>query len=178
MHEIIFDVETQKDFAQVGGRKNHHLLGVSIVVVYSSQDEQFHAFEESQMKELEDLFISAEKIIGFNIKGFDLLVLKPYFTRVILEQKQILDLMEEPMQYLGYRPSLESLAQATLNQGKSGSGMEALKLFREGKMDELKKYCQDDVRITKELYEYGRANGKVLVKSFDGVQSHGVPVHW
>ncbi len=175
--EIVLDVETKKEFREVG-RNNHHLLGVSVAVVFSYQDGKFHCFEEKQMAEMEKILSGASRIIGFNIKQFDFLVLKPYFPNLDIFSKPALDLMESVAKYVGYRPSLNSLVLATLNEGKSGSGMEALDLYRKGNMDDLKKYCQDDVRLTRDLYEYGLKNSKVFVKSRDGVQNHSVPVVW
>jgi DEAD/DEAH box helicase domain-containing protein len=70
------------------------------------------------------------------------------------------------------------VAQATLQCSKSGSGWDAIKLFREGRMDELKKYCIDDVRLTKDIYEYGLKNGKILFTSNRDYQMHEVPVQW
>jgi len=38
-------------------------------------------------------------------------------------------------------------------------------LFREGKMDELCDYCLQDVRLTRDLYEYGKKHGKLLYEN-------------
>jgi DEAD/DEAH box helicase domain-containing protein len=45
---------------------------------------------------------------------------------------------------------------------KSGSGLDAARWFKEGKMDLIEKYCRDDVKITNDLYEFGRDRGYVL----------------
>jgi len=45
------------------------------------------------------------------------------------------------------------VAQGTLGSGKSGSGLEALLYYKNGRMDLLKKYCTDDVKITKQIYD-------------------------
>ncbi|GAI19560.1 unnamed protein product, partial [marine sediment metagenome] len=74
--------------------------------------------------------------------------------------------------------SLDSVAQATLGTKKSGSGLEAVRLFREGKIEALKRYCLDDVRITKELYEYGQKHGELSFTSKYGSRQHSVPVGW
>ncbi|MFA5811488.1 MAG: hypothetical protein WC956_04060, partial [bacterium] len=52
---------------------------------------------------------------------------------------------------------------------KSGSGLEAIRLWREGRMEELKRYCLDDVRLTRDVYEYGAAHGELFyVPKFGG----------
>jgi DEAD/DEAH box helicase domain-containing protein len=48
---------------------------------------------------------------------------------------------------------LSRLAEANLGEAKEQHGLEAIQLYREGKMDELKKYCLNDVRLTKEIYD-------------------------
>ncbi|MBA7655101.1 hypothetical protein ES703_62998 [subsurface metagenome] len=73
--------------------------------------------------------------------------------------------MEEFVRIKGHRISLQSLAQATLGEGKSGSGLEALRLYRMGDMKRLKDYCLDDVRLTKDLYEYGIKNKRLYYTS-------------
>ena len=51
-------------------------------------------------------------------------------------------------------------------------------MFKEGKMDEIKKYCLKDVEITKNLYEFGKKNGHVLFYSRDAGGKMAVPVNW
>jgi len=74
--------------------------------------------------------------------------------------------------------SLESLAQATLGRGKSGSGLDALRWFKEGKFDLIAKYCLDDVKLTKEIYDYGKQHGRLFVTSRFSEEKLQVPVFW
>src|SRR3989338_8880190 len=69
----------------------------------------------------------------------------------------------------GHRISLQILAQATLQTSKSGSGWDAIQLYKDGKMDELKKYCIDDVRLTRDVYLYGLKNKKIHFVSNRGI---------
>ena len=78
----------------------------------------------------------------------------------------------------GHRASLNSLAGPTLQEHKSGDGLEAINLFNEGRMEELKKYCLDDVRLTKEVYDYGCENGKVLFTSNWDYKTYEISVNW
>ena len=71
-----------------------------------------------------------------------------------------------------------SIAQPTLGLHKSGTGMDALALFQEGKMEALKRYCLDDVRLTKEVFDYGRTNGKVYFTSSWDYKTYEIPVLW
>jgi DEAD/DEAH box helicase domain-containing protein len=77
-----------------------------------------------------------------------------------------LDLLEEIEKVIHHRIKLELVAQGTLGSGKSGSGLEAILYYKNGRLDLLKKYCLDDVKITKQIYDYAMKNGKVLYKDF------------
>ena len=87
-----------------------------------------------------------------------------------------MDLLTEIEKALGHRIKLESVAQGTLGSGKSGNGLEAIVYFRNGKMDLLKKYCLDDVRITKMVYEYALKNQKVLYQDYFTIKEIALPI--
>jgi len=175
-NRVILDLETQKSFDEVGGRKMH-LLRVSVVGIYSYFNDKYTTFEEKEIPELEKILKSASLIIGFNIKRFDLPVLEPYLS-IPMHSLPTLDIMEEVVRVTGHRVSLNSVAQATLGEVKSGSGLDAIRFFREGKMEKLKRYCLDDVRITREIYEYGLKYGKLAFTSKYGRKKRSIPVSW
>lgn len=158
LDKLILDLETKKSFDEVGGQYNSHLLGISLVGVYSYDMDKYRAFREDELKELEIWLKRASLIIGFNIKKFDFTVLQPYF-KFKLTKLPTLDILEEIYYSLGKRIKLNSLAQLTLEEGKSGSGIDALMYYKSGDWGALEKYCLDDVRITKDLYEYGQNHG-------------------
>ena len=175
-HYIVLDIETQKGFHEVD-QKKLRLLKVSVACIYDSKADDYFSFEEKEMLKLEDYLKKADLVIGFNIRDFDMEVLAPYFLTPV-ENFPMLDLLVEFEKVRGHRISLQSLAQATLKTSKSGSGWDALQLYKDGKMDELKKYCMDDVRITKDIYEYGLKHGKIYFVSNRDYQTHEVPVSW
>lgn len=176
MNKIVLDLETQKTFEEVGGRQMH-LLKISVVGIYHYAQDRYMTFEEKEIPGLEEILKSADLVIGFNIKRFDFLVLEPYLS-VPARKLPALDIMEEITRVVGHRVSLDSVAQATLGRKKSGSGLEAVRLFREGKIEALKRYCLDDVKITKELYEYGQKHGELSFTSKYGSRQRSVPVGW
>lgn len=174
-HRIILDLETQKDFNEVGGRNKHHLLRISVAGIYSYLDDRYSIFGEKDIHKLGEILVSADQIIGYNIRQFDYAVLKPYLNFSI-EQIPTLDILEEIEKTLGHRIGLDSVASATLGIGKTGTGLQAISLWRAGQLEELQKYCLNDVKITKEVYEYGRANGKLNFKDFFEIRS--IPVNF
>ena len=45
-------------------------------------------------------------------------------------------------------------------------------------MDDVKKYCLDDVRLTRDVYEYGKKHGHILFESYVDHNIHSIPVAW
>ncbi len=165
MKKIVLDLETQKSFQDVGGRGKNHLLKVSVCVIYDYSTGKYTAYEEHELPKLAPLLQSADQIIGYNIKDFDFEVIQPYLNFNIHEVPY-LDILEEIEKVLQHRIKLEVVAQGTLGSGKSGNGLEAILYYQNGRMDLLKKYCTDDVKITKQIYDYALKNGKLLYKDF------------
>ncbi|OGY91285.1 MAG: hypothetical protein A3B31_00830 [Candidatus Komeilibacteria bacterium RIFCSPLOWO2_01_FULL_53_11] len=159
--KLVLDLETKKTFDDVGGHHNSHKLGVSLVGVYSYARDEYRGFRENEMDELKSWLIDADLIVGFNSKNFDFTVLQPYYKGFDLSKLPHLDIMEDVVYALGHRLKLETLAQATLGRGKSGDGLDAIRYFQEGNWEMLEKYCLDDVRITKEIYDYGVSHGNI-----------------
>src|SRR5688572_32007520 len=69
--------------------------------------------------------------------------------------------MKEIEHKLGFRIKLVDVAHCSLGTGKSGNGLQAIEFFRRGEIDKLRDYCLQDVKVTKEVYEFGLANKKV-----------------
>jgi len=173
---VVLDVETQKGFNEVD-RKKLHLLKVSVACIYDSATDKYLAFEEKEMSKMEEYLKKTDLVIGFNIRDFDFEVLQPYMLTT-LSTLPMLDILVEFEKVRGHRISLQSVAQATLKSSKSGSGWDAIQYFREGRIEELKKYCLDDVRLTREVYEYGLKHGKILFISNRDYQTYEVPMDW
>jgi DEAD/DEAH box helicase domain-containing protein len=165
LKKIVLDLETQKEFAEVGGRGKNHLLKISVCGIYDYSTDKYTIYEEHEIPRLAELLQQADQIIGYNIKDFDFEVIQPYLNFDIFEIPYY-DLLQEINNALGHRISLETVAQGTIGSGKSGNGKQALMFWRNGRMDLLKKYCLDDVRVTKEVYDYVLANQKVLYRDF------------
>jgi len=174
--KIVLDLETQNTFDEVGGRFMDRLK-VSVTGIYDYSRDKYLTFEENEMVELEEVLKSAGLIIGFNIKRFDFPVLQPYLS-ISVGELPALDIMEEIIRVTGHRVSLENVAQGTLKKGKTGDGLDAVRFFREGRIEEVKKYCLQDVRLTREIYEYGRSRGEVCFVSKYGGGVRSVPVRF
>ena len=172
--KIVLDLETKKSLSEVRD-KDYSQLGVSVAVIYSYLEQGFHYFLEEKIKDIQPYLQRAELVIGFNITNFDFLVLEPYLDFDLTKLK-ILDIFTEVRNSLGFRLGLESLAQATLGTGKTGSGLDALKYFRQGEIKKLIAYCRNDVRVTCQLYEYGLKHNQLLFRR--GAALETIPISW
>ncbi len=173
---VVFDLETQRSFKDVGGRTQLHRLGVSVGVVYSYATDKYTVVTEDTIQQLIDIVLGAELVIGYNLRGFDYEVLRAY-TQADLQSLPTCDLMLDLEERLGFRPKLESVVVPTLGAGKSADGLQALEWWRQGEVDKIAEYCTEDVRVTKELYDFGIRNRFVLVNRFGG-KSRQVTVDW
>ncbi len=164
--QITLDVETKNIFQEVGNDVKK--LGISYVGVHDSENDEYFGFFEQDLNKMWPILEHADLIIGYNIKSFDYEVLAPYY-RGDIKKFPTLDLLEVVKDILGFRLKLDNLAKGTLNRGKIGDGLDAVRYFREGKLDELAKYCLEDVRITREIFDYALFNNKLKYPDLGGV---------
>jgi DEAD/DEAH box helicase domain-containing protein len=166
--EIVLDIETQNSFADVGGAF-HDKLKISLIGVYFYETDEYASFLEHELPYLWPRLERADRIIGYNTKGFDYPCMNAYYAGDVAEFPS-LDLLEEIAKRLGFRVKLDDVASATLGYGKSGHGLQAIEFFRRGQLDKLRDYCLMDVKVTKEVYEYGRTHGEVFYFDRQGVK--------
>jgi DEAD/DEAH box helicase domain-containing protein len=174
--QVFFDLETQNLFQDVGGRDPTRLR-VACAVTWSAGRRDFMVYWEKDVPALLDELKSADKVIGFNLLGFDYEVLKPYATGLRLASLRTLDLLRDLQRTLGFRLSLDSIAGATLGTTKTADGVQSVQWFRAGELDKVAEYCKADVDITRRVYEFGRAEGFVHYHSRLGSKLK-VPVKW
>ncbi|MBU6154351.1 MAG: ribonuclease H-like domain-containing protein [Bdellovibrionales bacterium] len=174
-HFLVVDLETQNLVQDVGGWGNIDKLKISVACAYDSKTDQFLTFRENEISKLNDL-CEERLVVGYNIRGFDLIILKAYGLN--LEKLDVFDIMYD-VQTLTRQKflKLETLAQGTLNAGKSADGLMAVEWWKTGEIDKIIQYCQQDVQVTRDIFEYGRKNGIVKLRRADGSDSE-VKVNW
>lgn len=167
MLELILDVETKKTFDEVGGYFPEK-LGVSFVGAClrenGNKKGELLSFFENDLNKLFPLIERADVVIGFNIDGFDMPTLSAYYQADI-RKIPTLDLMARIKDSVGHRISLDAVAQETLGSGKIGDGLDAIRYYHNGNLEALKKYCLEDVKITRDIYDYGLKNGLVVFRN-------------
>lgn len=165
MNYVFFDLETQNLFQDVGGRENIDKLNVACAVTWSTQTNDFSVYWEKDVPALIEELKSATKVIGFNLRGFDYLVLQPYAPEMRFASLPTLDMLFDLQKILGFRLSLDSIASASLGATKTADGVQSVEWFRAGELGKVAEYCKADVDITRRVYEFGRDNGHVFYKS-------------
>jgi len=156
---VLFDVETLRSAAEVGGFGNCHRMGVAIAVACFLEEGSFAAYGERQVHELAASLRGATLVVGFNVKRFDFGVLAGYTGEDYCRTLPTLDLLEDVHLRLGFRVAMGRLALDTLGLGKSADGLQSLEWVKQGRLDLVEAYCRRDVEILRDLYLHGRREG-------------------
>lgn len=164
MRAITFDIETR--MTSVGtSRLDMNAMELTVVGIHDSSTGEYSGFFKEDLPKLWPILESADMLIGFNSDTFDIPLLNRYYPGD-LSTIRSLDILSEVYKVLGRRIRLQSLAEATLGKGKKGDGLQAMTWWEEGHYDKVRDYCIEDVRLTRELYDYALTNGHVKYKDF------------
>jgi len=162
MRKIVFDIETKNFFSDVG-KNDPTLLDISIVAIHDSETDEYSSYLESELHKLWPIIESADMLIGFNSDHFDIPLLNKYYPGDLTKFKS-LDILKEIHTNFGRRMKLDQIAEGTLGKNKIAHGLEATEWWKTGEVDKIREYCVDDVRLTKEIYDYALANNKLSFK--------------
>ncbi len=168
MKKIVFDIETKNIFQDVG-KNDPTLLDISLVGVYNSETDAYTSYLEEDLPTLWPILEKTDMLIGYNSDHFDIPLLNKYYSGDLTKIKS-LDIMKEIQKSLGRRIGLNAIAEATLGEKKSGHGLDAIVWWKNGEIDKIRKYCLDDVRITKDVYEYALKNKLVKYSDYGTIR--------
>jgi len=177
MRKIVFDIETSNLFQDVASN-DPVALDMSVCCIYDYETNKYSSYTKETLSELWPIMEKADLLIGFNSDHFDIPILNKYYSGDLTKIKS-LDLLKEVKNSLGRRIKLDTIAEATLGQNKSGHGLEAVVWWRNGEKQKVIDYCIEDVRITKEIYEYALKNK--LLKYAEGKNIKDIVLdttHW
>lgn len=172
MRYLVFDLETQNIFQEVGSN-NVLDLDISVASFMESDTDTCHSFTVDELAHAWPLIERADALVGFNSNHFDIPLLNKYYPGDLTAIKSI-DLLEAIKQALGRRVRLDAVAAATVGAKKSADGLAAVRWWREGQIEKIKAYCEQDVRVTNAVFQYARTNGAVRVK--DGTKARDIPL--
>jgi DEAD/DEAH box helicase domain-containing protein len=172
MRKITFDIET-KNFFDETGSNDPASLDVAVVCIHDSESDSYSSYFEQDLGKLWPLLEKTDILIGFNSDHFDIPLLDKYYSGDLTKIKSI-DLLKEVKKSLGRRIKLDTLAEATLGRNKTAHGLMAAKWWKEGQYEKVRDYCIEDVRITKDIYDYAIKHGKLKYK--DGKAIKEIPI--
>lgn len=164
MRKVVFDIETKNIFSDVG-KNDPTLLDISMLCAWDSETNEFTSYLEEELPRLWPLLERADMLIGYNSDHFDIPLLNKYYPGDLTQIKS-LDILKEIQKSFGRRLKLDAIAEATLGIGKSGHGLQAYEWWKQGEIEKIRKYCIDDVKITRDVYDYARKHGYVKYKDF------------
>jgi len=168
MRKIIFDLETKNTFAEVGTR-DPALLDLSVISIYDSETDSITSYFEDQLQALWPIIEHSDILVGFNSDHFDIPILNKYYPGDLTQIKS-LDLLAEIRASLGRRIGLDAIAEATLGIRKSGHGLQAIEWWRNGELEKLQSYCEQDVKVTKAVYDFALENSFLRFRADDGLR--------
>lgn len=158
---VYFDLETQRSANDVGGWDRKGDMGMSVGVTFSTASNEYRIFGEDAIDNLITQLRRADLVIGYNHINFDYHVLMGYTCLDLPSLLVSLDLCKDLEQRIHHRPKLDHIAAASLGQGKTAEGLQAIRWWREGKVMEIARYCCFDVKVTKLVHEHGVTHGKI-----------------
>ena len=174
---VLFDLETQKSAEEVGGWNNAHRMLAAVGVVCYLEEGRLEAFREDEIQTLIESLEAAKLVVGFNIERFDYSVLAGYTGVDYRRRLPTLDLLQKVRERLGFRLSLNHLAQETLEVEKSADGLQSLEWVKQGRLDLVEEYCRRDVEILRDLFLFGRRMGYLCYRDREGRRVK-LPVDW
>lgn len=167
MRKITLDIETIGEFS--GSSFDPSTMELTVIGIHDSETDSYSVYTIEELPKLWPILERADMLIGYNSDHFDIPIVNKYYSGDLTAIRS-LDLLKEIKNVLGRRLKLQSVAEATLGRGKTADGMQAVRWWKEGKYDEVKKYCIEDVKVTKDVYDYAIKNGSLKYKDYDGVR--------
>jgi DEAD/DEAH box helicase domain-containing protein len=161
MRKIFFDIETDGIITNIGGKEV--FPNMYVVCIYDSETDKYSSYTQEQLKDLWPILEKADLLIGYNSDSFDIPILNRYYSGDLTKLGS-LDLLDEIKKSFGRRVKLDYVAEATLGRKKTGHGLQAMEWWKQGKYNDVIEYCIEDVRITKDIYDYAVKNNLLKVK--------------
>ena len=197
MSVLALDIETKNFSHEIGGWDNTHMFRVSTVCTWDGDKGTIYidkAVDDlkksnieikplSQLKfDLDDHLEKGGRLLGHNIAGFDLRVLKDamdiYCIKKYFDKKAYIDTSFHLNKQHGERYTLSNLVQHTLGSDKLMDSADAPVVWKAGGYSEVAEYCLKDCELVYDLWKYGQENN--MVKGFSIEQSieKDLEVNW
>ena len=197
---LALDIETTNFSWEIGGWDKTASFEPSVVATWDGNKGTIYCDEsidnEHVVKALhprtlgDDLTEHIEKggvIIGHNIKSFDLPVLRDSLdcwavndllgkSDAVIDTRHLINKASLSVGKVDL--TLSMLAKTTFNDNKLMNSADAPIAWREGRYDEVAKYCLNDAKITYDLYEFGKSEGYISSRSLETGDVVEIQVEW
>jgi|TARA_R100001463_G_scaffold45773_1_gene94198 DNA polymerase elongation subunit (family B) len=197
---LALDIETSNYSWEIGGWDKTASFDPTVVATWNGKDGTVYCNKsldiDATVKALhpktlgDDLIDHVNKggvIIGHNIKGFDLPVLRDALdcwsagdllgkTESVIDTKILTQ--KAAIVSGGVVTTLDMLVKTTLEDNKLMNSEDAPVAWRDGKYDEVAKYCLSDARLTYDFYEFGKSEGYVQTRKLETGEIIKIEVDW
>lgn len=169
-----FDIETQSKISDMPGNTREEQvtylqMSVACVItipvrlclnpgdaekaVASASEHAFWRETTGHLDSMLELLSGAKAVVGYNLIGFDYLVVKKYAvgTTLLDLASKTLDVFSRVRDATGVWYKLDRLLQLNGMETKSANGLEAIAMYERGEYERLQNYCMADVRLTARL---------------------------
>lgn len=168
MRVVTFDIETANTLPSFS-RGDLSQLELALVGIHDSSTGEFSSFVKEELPKLWPILEDADALVGYNSDSFDIPLLNRYYPGDLSKIRSV-DLMVEVQKVLGRRLKLQSIAEGTLGRGKKGSGLDSVEWWQQGLVEKVREYCIEDVRLTREIYDYALTNGLIKYKDLRDIR--------
>lgn len=163
---VVFDCEIENDVdGKIVTWDRKDLMGFSVGCTFHYATGDWGVYFKEDIGYLAELLNQADLVVGFNIVGFDLPLIRAQGGNLWPDSDlDIYDLLEESRKAIGWTPAqrfpkgmrLDDHLEATFGAGfmKTEDGALAPKMWRDGEHGQVVTYCLADVRREKELFEH------------------------
>ena len=197
MNVLAIDLETKNMSHDIGGWGNTHMFQVSTVCTWDGDvgniyiDKAVDDLKKSNVEikplsqlkfDLDDHLEKGGVLLGHNIVGFDLPVLKNamdiFCIKKYLDKQAYIDTSRILNKEFGERYSLSNLVQHTLGSDKIMESAMAPEVWKAGGYSEVADYCLKDCQLVFDLWKHGQNNKVVKGFSIEQEEVLDLGVDW
>lgn len=174
---LIIDLLTKYSYDDVGGKKGMDKMGISVAGAFDYTANKVTFYEEENINTYIHELYSAKLIMGINLTKFIYRILSNFSANDFSKLKS-LDVLEYFKKRLTFKPTLEGLFNGTLgikNIKKNDNYVPML--FKQGRFDEIKSLCNQNIDDLKNLFDFGMTKGYVVYDDTAG-QRWKISVNW
>jgi DEAD/DEAH box helicase domain-containing protein len=177
MRVCVFDLETRKHARELNPEDESAGWdalrrgegGVSVIAIYDSADQWVHLYDDHTSLGAARHLERADLVVGYCSERFDLPCLEGLVGRrlALRDHIDLYTMIAEANAARGRTQQagdykLDPVCKRTIGRGKNDHGAHAPELARQGRWAQLFAYCMNDVRLTRDLFDYAIEHGGVI----------------